>query len=131
MSTGIFGSESLSDWDPDDPEPRPPVVKKDIFVLREDKFTVLGHEREEASRIRDLMHPEELEGTDREEVQTAIKGMNRRRYFHALLIHYGIYKRKNMVITDDYSLVNTILPLMQEALDKDWVCQTPVFLCSD
>lgn len=130
MSPDIFDykSEELSDWDPDDPEPRPPVLKKDGFILRDDKFTVLGHEREEASRMRDYMHVDELEGVDKEEILAAIKGMNRRWYFHSQLIHYGIYKKKNMVITEDYSLGNTILPLMQEALDKSWVCDRPMSL---
>ncbi|OIW29237.1 hypothetical protein CONLIGDRAFT_704741 [Coniochaeta ligniaria NRRL 30616] len=127
MSPDIFDCklEELSDWDPEDAEPRPPVLKKDGFILRDDKFTVLGHEREKPARIRDYMHVGDLDGVHKEEVQAAIKGMSRRFHFHSQLIHYGIYKKKNMLTTEDYSLHNTILPLMQEALDKRWFDKVP------
>ncbi|KAB5539295.1 hypothetical protein GE09DRAFT_1248287 [Coniochaeta sp. 2T2.1] len=126
--------EDVSDWDPEDSEPRAPVLRGQpeeysYFMLRNDKFTVLGHERECAARILDYMSAEQkserLAGLDKEEVTAAIKGLNRKRFFYSQLIHHGIFKRKNMTPTEDYTLKNTLLPLVEEAVQKNWFDQVP------
>ena len=122
--------EVLSEWDPDDPEPRPPVLKHELFILRLDDFTVYGHSREDAERIKNYVDGESLrmlEAADKEEIELALKGMNRRARFHSQLIHYGVYSREGMPIIEDYTL-KTILPLMRKAVSQQWVRQTAVLL---